>query len=313
MRIYTLTLNPAYDIHVHTHHFAPFHENIATVLSREAGGKGVNISRALSSANVANTAVIVVGTDNAAAYRQKLSQAHLSVIEIERPGSIRENITVHCDDAPETRISFTGFTAEDRILDEIFAQIRPDGDTILTMTGRIANGMTIEKVKDFLKKAAAFGAKIVVDSRSFGLSDLAEVKPWLIKPNQEEISAYCGEPVEDMTTALRKAKELSRLGIENTLVSMGDLGALLVTGEQVFCAKAPKVQAVSTIGAGDSTIAGFLAATVRGENSEGRLATAVAFGSAACLTPGTQPPMKETVCRLLPLIQVWKPSATAAP
>lgn len=304
MRIYTLTLNPAYDVHVHTAHFTPYHENIATVLSREAGGKGVNISRALYSAHIPNTAVIVLGMDNAAEYRQKLAQAGLSVLEFEKPGSIRENLTLHCDNGPETRISFAGFTAEDSILDEIFAQIRPDGDTILTMTGRIAKGMTIKKVKDFLKKAAACGAKIVVDSRSFSLSDLAEVKPWLIKPNQEEISTYCGEPVEDIETALAKAKELSRLGIENTMVSMGDQGALLVTGEQVFCAKAPQVQVVSTIGAGDSTIAGFLTATVRGEDSEGRLAMAVAFGTAACLTKGTQPPTEEMIYKLLPQISI---------
>lgn len=306
MRIYTLTLNPAYDVHVYTDHFAPFHENIATILSREAGGKGVNISRALQSAHIANTAVIVVGLDNAAEYRQKLAQADLSVIEIERPGRIRENLTLHCGNGPETRISFAGFTAEDKLLDEIFEQIRPNGDTVLTMTGRIANGMSIEGVKAFLKKAADCGAKIVVDSRSFSLSDLAEVKPWLIKPNQEEISAYCGEPVEDMETARVKAKEIARLGVENTLVSMGVQGALLITGEQVFYAKAPQVQAVSTIGAGDSTIAGYLAATVRGETSEGRLASAVAFGTAACLTEGTQPPTEEMIHNLLSQIRISK-------
>ena len=304
MRIYTLTLNPAYDVHVYAEHFTPFHENIATVLSREAGGKGVNISRALQGAHIANTAVIVLGAENAPEYRKKLAQAGLSVVEIERPGSIRENLTLHCGNGPETRISFSGFTAEDSILDEIFAQIRPDGDTILTMTGRIAKGMSIERVKAFLKKATACGAKIVVDSRSFTLSDLAEVKPWLIKPNQEEISAYCGEPVEDMQTAVEKAKEIARLGIENTLVSMGGQGALLITEEQILYATAPQVQVVSTIGAGDSAIAGFLAATVRGEDSKGRLAAAVAFGTAACLTKGTQPPVEEMIHNLLPQIRI---------
>ena len=304
MRIYTLTLNPAYDVHVYAEQFTPFHENIATVRSRDAGGKGVNISRALQNAGVENTAVIVVGLDNAAEYRKKLDQAGLSVLEIERPGSIRENLTLHCGNGPETRISFTGFTAEDGILDEIFAQIRPDGDTILTMTGRIAQGMTMEKVKDFLKKAAACGAKIVVDSRSFSLADLADVKPWLIKPNQEEISAYCGEAVEDMETALVKAKELSKMGIENALVSMGERGAVLITGGQTYWATVPQVEVVSTIGAGDSTIAGFLAATVKGESARERLALAVAFGTAACLTEGTQPPEAEAVQRLLSQIQV---------
>ena len=304
MRIYTLTLNPAYDVHVYTDHFAPFHENIATVLSREAGGKGVNISSALQSVHIPNTAVTVVGMDNAAEYRQKLAQAGLSVLEFKRPGSIRENITLHCGNGPETRISFAGFAVEDGILDEIFGQIQPDENTILTMTGRIANGMSLESVKAFLKKAAACGARIVVDSRSFGMADLAEVKPWLIKPNQEEISAYCGEPIEDLETALAKAKEIARCGIQNTLVSMGEQGALLVTGDQAYYAKAPQVQAISTVGAGDSAIAGFLTAAVKGESSEGRLAWAVAFGTAACLTEGTQPPTEEMIHNLLPQIRI---------
>lgn len=303
MRIFTLTLNPAYDVHVHTQHFEAFHEHIATVLSREAGGKGVNISRALQSGKVENTAVIIVGEDNAAEYRRQLAEDGLSVMELARPGSIRENLTVHCNNGPETRISFTGFNAGDENLDEIFTRIRPDPDTFITMTGRIANGMTMERVKAFLLDCAALGAKIVVDSRSFSLSDLAQVRPWLIKPNQEEISAYCGAPVEDMETAAQKAKALSSLGIENTLVSMGSQGALLITGGKVYFAKAPQVEAVSTIGAGDSMIAGFLAATADGEGNEGRLKRAVAYGTAACLTEGTQPPSAETVSSLLPQVQ----------
>ncbi|MBR6585484.1 MAG: 1-phosphofructokinase, partial [Firmicutes bacterium] len=72
MKIYTLTLNPAYDVHASTEHFQPFHENLAHVTSREAGGKGVNISRALTRSGTENTAVIVLGTDNAADFRLDL-------------------------------------------------------------------------------------------------------------------------------------------------------------------------------------------------------------------------------------------------
>lgn len=306
MRIFTLTLNPAYDVHVHARHFAPFHENIATVLSREAGGKGVNISRALQSAKVANTAVVVTGSDNAEPYRQMLAQAGLSVMEIELPGSIRENLTLHCDNGPETRISFTGFAAGDSILDEIFTQIRPDADTILTMTGRIAQGMTMERVKEFLKKAAACGAKIVVDSRSFGLSDLAEVKPWLIKPNQEEISAFFGCAVESIRDAAEKARELAARGIANVMISLGQQGALLVAEGTVLHAMPPRIQAVSTVGAGDSTIAGFLAAAINNQPPEECLRLAVAFGTAACLTEGTQPPQSKAVEQLKNNIRITK-------
>lgn len=303
MRIFTLTLNPAYDVHVYTKEFVPFHENIAAVQSREAGGKGVNISRALQNAQTENTAVVILGTDNSGEFCRDLENAGLSTLLLEVPGRIRENITVHCDNAPETRISFRGFSADDSLLEQINACIRPGPDTVITMTGRIAEGMTMARVKGFLKDAAARGARIVIDSRSFTLSDLAEVRPWLIKPNQEEISAYCGMPVENMETARLKAKEISRLGIENVMVSMGEQGALLVRGEQVFSACAPQVQAVSTIGAGDSAIAGFIAAAVRGQQPETCLAWAVAFGSAACLTEGTQPPEKSAIASLLPQVQ----------
>lgn len=304
MRIYTLTLNPAYDVHVHAEEFVPFHENIATVLSREVGGKGVNISRALLSAHTENTAVVILGAENAAEFRKGLEDSNLSTLLLEVPGRIRENITVHCDNAPETRISFKGFSADDSLLDEIFARICPDPDTIITLTGRIAEGMTMERVKDFLKAAAAKGARIVIDSRSFRLSDLADVKPWLIKPNQEEISAYCGEAVEDIDTALLKARELSRLGIENVMVSMGERGALLVRKDRIFFAQAPQLQAASTIGAGDSSIAGFLAATVQGQPLETCLTWAIAFGSAACLTAGTLPPEEAVIWNLYPQIRV---------
>ena len=181
-----------------------------------------------------------------------------------------------------------------------------DGETVVTLTGRNPSGVGIEETKAMLRRFAERGAKIVIDSRSFSLSDLVEMKPWLIKPNQEEISAYCGTPVENMEDALEKGKELASLGIENVMISMGEQGALLITKEQAFHAQAPCVQVVSTIGAGDSAIAGFLIATARGGDKEICLATAVAFGTAACQTQGTRPPEREAVQKLLPQVQVTK-------
>jgi fructose-1-phosphate kinase PfkB-like protein len=107
-----------------------------------------------------------------------------------------------------------------------------------------------------------------------------------------------------METALEKAKELSAMGIENTLVSMGPQGAVLVTGQQAFSATVPQVQAVSTIGAGDSTIAGFLAGAYAGEGAMGCLKTAVSYGTAACLTAGTLPPEKEDIEKIYAQISV---------
>lgn len=304
MKIYTLTLNPAYDIHANTAHFLPCRENLAHVTSRDAGGKGVNISRALYSGGTQNTAVIVLGKENGGEFRQSLADFGLDCLYFEKEGRIRENLTLHCAVTGETRISFAGFTVDESILSDVESAMEVDGDTYITFTGRVPGGISMDSVKAFLKRLQNKGAKIVVDSKSFSLADLLEVKPWLIKPNQEEISEYFGCEIADFRQAAEKAKLLHDGGIENAMISLGGDGALLVCGDGLFTATAPEIQPVSTIGAGDSSIAGFLAAATAGKCAAECLKTAVAYGTAACLTAGSLPPAAEEIQKIFEQIHV---------
>lgn len=304
MRIYTLTLNPAYDIHATTPHFLPCRENLATVTARDAGGKGVNISRALHSGGTKNTAVILLGKENGREFRQSLAEFGLDCLYFEMEGRIRENLTLHCEVTGETRISFAGFAVEESILETVERAMEVDEDTFITYTGRTPAGLPAEKVKAFLKRLQQKGAKLVIDSKSFSLDDLYEMKPWLIKPNQEESFEYFGCEIRTPAEAEEKARLLHEKGIENAMISLGGDGALLVCGEGVFTAKAPEIQAVSTIGAGDSSIAGFLSATAVGKCAADRLKTAVAYGTAACLTEGTLPPAKDSIRRILEQVSI---------
>ena len=288
MKIYTITLNPAYDIHATAKTFAAGCESLATITSREAGGKGVNISRGLWKNGVENTALVVIGTENAEEFKQQLQAAGIAAKYLERPGRIRENLTLHPEGQPETRISFAGFPLEDSLLQEVLEALPVDADTVVTFTGRVASGMSIEKVKEFLKELKNRGARLVLDSKSLTAADILEVQPWLIKPNQEEIADYVGHPVHSLQDAAEAAKTFC--GVEQVMVSMGDQGAILLTGGKAYCAVPPKVQPVSTVGAGDSMIAGFLAAASQGKTPMGCLKRAVAYGTAACLTEGTLPP-----------------------
>ena len=304
MKIYTLTLNPAYDVHAVCKQFAAGYENLAEIRSREAGGKGVNISRALTENGIENTAVIVIGKDNCADYLQDLETAKMTCVLLEKEGRIRENLTLHCENGPETRISFAGFSVDDSVLSQVENAIKIDGDTVITFTGRVSSGMSMDSVKAFLARASAAGAKIVLDSKSFSLEDIYEVKPWLIKPNQEEISAYFGCAVNTIDEARAKASAFARHGVANVMISLGEQGAMLLSGRKCYTAKPPLIHAVSTIGAGDSTIAGFLAAAGRGADAGECLKTAVAFGTAACLTEGTQPPLKDDVARIYAQVEL---------
>ena len=304
MKIYTITLNPAYDVHADAEHFAAFHENLAHVTSRESGGKGVNLSRALKNGGTENTAIIVLGKDNCAEFKADLESAGLSTLLLEKPGRIRENLTLHCADQPETRISFSGFPADDSLLTEVAALMEVDADTVITFTGRVASGMSMDKVKAFLKGFQTKGAKIVLDSKSFSLEDIFEVSPWLIKPNQEEVSEYLNCPIDTMEEAVEKAKIFAKHGVTNVMVSLGEQGAMLLHESGCYIATPPAIDAKSTIGAGDSTLAGFVAAADRGEDPAGCLRNAVTYGTAACLTPGTLPPTAEDIAKIYPQVQV---------
>ena len=306
MKIYTITLNPAYDVHAYTAQFAPFHENLADVTSREAGGKGVNLSRALKNGGTEHTTIVVLGKDNCAEFKEDLAKAGLITLYLEKPGRIRENLTLHSESQPETRISFSGFPADDSLLEDVAALMEVDNDTVITFTGRVASGMSMEKVKGFLKALQAKGAKIVLDSKSFAAQDIFEIAPWLIKPNQEEVSQYLNCPIDTLEAAMEKAKIFAKHGIVNTMVSLGEQGAMLLHETGCYIATPPAIDAKSTIGAGDSTLAGFIAAASRGEDAAGCLRNAVTYGTAACLTPGTLPPTAEDIAAIYPQVQLKK-------
>ena len=296
MKIYTLTLNPAYDIHAFAKDLVLNCENLAQIESREAGGKGVNISRALYNDEIPNTAIIVLGKENGDEFKNSISS--MDCVLLEKEGRIRENLTFHLENGTETRISFSGFPVDDGVLEEVLDNIVIENDTIVTFTGRIPAGVSKDKVKEFLKILQKQGVRIVLDSKSFTIEDIFEIKPWLIKPNQEEISDYLGCEIKTLSQVLEKASIFTEHGISNTMVTLGEKGAALLTEDKVYIATCPTINAISTIGAGDSTIAGFLAGAYAGGSAAECLKTAVSFGTAACLTAGTLPPQKEDIDKI---------------
>ncbi len=295
MKIVTLTLNPAFDVHLDIPDFKEGKESLVRSSTRDIGGKGINITRALLAGGVDNRAVVALGNENATEFLHLMDGCGIydrSVITV--GGRIRENITIHPEGSAETRISFKGFFASGELLCDVLELISPDEDTVVTFTGSVPEGISKEQTEAFLVGIKGSGARLVVDSKSVTLDMLKRIKPWLIKPNSEELCAYFGNL--DFEGIVKAAVSLYECGIENALISLGGDGAVLATSEGVFAANPPKIDAVSTIGAGDSMIAGFISS---GDASpEKRLATASAYGTAACLTVGTNPPVAADISRL---------------
>ena len=301
MRIVTLTLSPAFDVHCDVPGFSAERENLVAAYSRGIGGKGINITRALIENGTPNLALVVLGDENADDFRRGMDEVGIADrAEILIKGRIRENFTIHPgENQDETRISFKGFTADASLLDRAYALIAPDADTLVTFTGSLPGGIAADAAEAFLAKLADAGAKLVIDSKSIPLDMMRRLRPWLIKPNAEEIAAYIGET--DTAGLIAAAKSLHADGIENALISLGADGAVLCCREGTFLAKPPRIDARSTIGAGDSMIAGFIAA--EGDARES-LRTAIAWGTAACLTEGTNPPKPADIAEIYKNITV---------
>ncbi len=297
MKIITLTLNPAYDVHCEVESFRPFHENYVRRSHIEAGGKGVNISRALTVNGIPNTAFIALGRQNSSAFEGALLEYGIRYSGIFHKGKIRENITIHSEGMEETRLSFNGEITDDNLMDEAEYLVLSDcdADTVLVLSGRIPKGITVERVKLFLAAVKETGARIVIDSNSFTVADYLAVRPFLIKPNQEEISRYTGRTVDSLEAAEQIANDLAKSGIENVMVSMGGKGLAYAGNEGHFSIPEYKINVLSTTGAGDSTVAGFLAGLYRGYSMTDTVKLAFAFGTASCMRRGTLPPLADNV------------------
>ena len=155
-------------------------------------------------------------------------------------------------------------------------------------------------------RGAAPGLRIAVDTSDAPLAALAVAMPAaapdLIKPNGEELGQLAGLPAEramaledgamrgEYGPVVEAARVLVERGVATVMATLGAAGAVLVTAEGAWHAAAPKIHVLSTVGAGDSSVAGYVLADVRGGDATERLRTAVAYGSAAAGLPGTALP-----------------------
>ncbi len=306
-KIITITLNPAFDLHYRMDKFEAKKENYVTSLLCDAGGKGINISRALLVNGIDSCAYVILGRDNGERFERLLKADNMNCVVLYADGSVRENITIHPENDKETRISLDNFSISQKELDSLCEMLLKaiDAETLISFSGRMPRGVEKSAVIDFLKKLEGAGAKIAVDSNSFGFEDLGLIRPWFIKPNEQEISTLLGRPVSSREDAVKVAKELVDMGAaEEVMISLGALGSVFAAKNAAYTVSVPEIRPLSTIGAGDSTVAGYMAGTAEGRSIPECLRLAAAFGSAACLTEGTRPPKPEDIASLYEKVTV---------
>lgn len=307
MNIITLTPNPAIDIHLACDSFKAGKYNPSRTISRESGGKGVNVSRALAENGVPNICFIMLGRKRAESYLEPLADYNMTVKCSFTEGACRENINIHHGNS-ETVIAGDGPSVTRENVDDFLKSLKQySGEgTYLVLSGSISSTSDKEAILKALYKLSRSGVSIIIDSKSYTLEEILPLKPYLIKPNEEEVELLTGIEVKTDSDAITAAKAIFDMGIKNVLLTRGSGSAVLACEDGIYLAKPPRVEVKSTVGAGDSTVAGFLLGVYRAFDAEECFRSAIAFGCAACTTEGTLPPPSCQVNAIKPSIKITK-------
>ncbi len=285
--IYTLTLNPSIDYVVHLDSFISGITNRTTSEEYYIGGKGINVSCILSELSVENTALGFTAGFTGEAIEKGLKEKGIRSDFIRlKEGISRINIKVKAD--KESEINCQGPHITDEEFDRLLAKIDmiSDGDTIV-LAGSIPKTVSDDAYEIILRRLKEKNVRIVVDATKKLLLNCLSYKPFLIKPNRQELSEIFGREVNDEKDIAECAGELMKQGARNVIVSLGGEGAVLFAedGKTYHCGVV-KEKVLNTVGSGDSMVAGFIAGYEKSGDYAYALRLGAACGNATAFSDG---------------------------
>jgi 1-phosphofructokinase len=284
--IVTVTPNPSLDRTVEVLQLRRGEVHRAQSGRLDPGGKGVNVSRALTRAGVPTLAVLPSGRAPGGRLQGLLDVLGVPAVTVPIHGATRSNITIVEPDGTTTKLNEAGPVLTEDEIAEIAEQAvaRSREASWLVSCGSLPEGMPVDFHATLVARSAT---RTAVDTSGEPLAAAVKAGPDLIKPNHEELAELVGRSLDSLGDVLAAARELRAGGVGAVLVSLGAGGALLVDRSGEYHARTPPITVLSTVGAGDSTLAGFLAAGGEGPDA---LRQAVAYGAAACRLPGSATP-----------------------
>ncbi|QNE78915.1 1-phosphofructokinase [Streptomyces finlayi] len=261
----------------------------ATADRVDPGGKGINVSRAVAAAGHRTVAVAPLGGPEGALLARLLGEHGIEAAGVRITGSTRVNITLVEADGTLTKVNATGPEITESEAETLLETVRTwssDADWI-ACCGSLPRGLPPEWYAELVARSHGAGARIALDSSGAALIAALRERPDVIKPNVEELSEAVGRPLATVGDAVKAAEVLRGRGAQAVLASLGADGQLLVDGSGTFFGSARVETVRSNVGAGDASLAGFLAAGGAGRPA---LAAAVAHGAAAVQLPGSVMP-----------------------
>jgi len=288
--ITTLCLNPALDVTYHVSKLIPEQKSRSDAARHDPGGNGINIGRALKRMQIdAYTFCIVAG--DVGQLLQRLLEQQLDNVYYEHvDGETRINSTIiELESQTQYQVIDAGTEIPEnqlnRVIDD-FVELTRDGFGVIT--GSCQPNVPCDLYARLVERVTQNGGKAVIDTHGEALRLAIQAKPFLIKPNRYELETIIGRELPSIEEVASEARLIQQQGVAYVCISLGDEGAILVSPENSYYAKALNVPVNTTVGAGDSMVAGLVTGFSLGKPAEQTLRYGIACGAGTVMHPGTE-------------------------
>lgn len=307
--ILTVTLNAAIDKRYVVDNFKVGEVNRVKECAYVPGGKGLNVSKPASIAGAKVVATGFVGGHAGNYIEDALKPFGIESAFYHVDSESRSCINIW-DETNRVQTEFLepGFTLTNEDFEGFlkkFKQLVQDAD-VVAMSGSVPKGLDGSAYQKLVAVVKEAGKKVILDTSGKLLEDGIQAKPTMIKPNIDEIRMLTGSPCEDMEEMIAAAEKIQKSGVELVVISLGRDGSLAVCEDGVYRAIVPKIDAVNTVGCGDSMIAGFALGISEGLSVAETLRKASAISAAAALREETGYFVMEDMERILPQVEIKK-------
>jgi len=307
--IYTLTLNPAIDKTVYVDKLQVNKLNRVKESHKDAGGKGINVSRVLKVLGSKSIATGIIAGNAGKYLEEEMLKSEIETRFIDIAGETRTNLKIVDDNRGLTEVNEPGpkvTKEEENLFVETLLSMVKENDVVV-LSGSVTTNVDKNIYKTLTELLIERKCKVILDADGELFKAGVLAKPTLIKPNAYEICQYFGvEETSDTKVLVELARRLMNTGIEYVVISLGGDGAIFLSEKDVYKTNALKVTVGSTVGAGDAMVAGLTKALAENYSYKDMIKLAVATSAGAVTTKGTGPAKIEVINNLFKEVNLIK-------
>lgn len=307
--ILTVTLNAAIDKRYVVEEYRPGQVNRVKECTYTPGGKGLNVAKTLATAGAEVTATGLLGGCSGNYIEAALSPFAIRSDFYHLEAESRSCVNIWDEkNQQQTEFLEPGFTVSEREFEEFLAKFREmvKPASVVALSGSAPRGLPQDCYRQLVEICKENGKKVVLDTSGVLLEKGMEAFPTMIKPNRDEIKMLTGKTCGNLEDIMDAAEKFYKMGIEIVAVSLGGDGCIMACKEGIYRAVVPNIQAVNTVGCGDTMIAGFALGMAENASPAEILRKASAISAASAMHEQTGVFRMEDMERILPQITIIK-------